>query len=250
MKKKLKKKVKNLPPSPGVYLFKDKEGKILYIGKAFSLSRRVSSYFQEGKPSSPKISRMVSQISDLDFIETPTETEALLLESNLIKEFQPKYNLNLKDGKIYPLLKLTKEDFPSLSIVREKKEKDAYYFGPFTEVWALRRAVKYLRRLFPLRRCHKKLDGERKFRPCLDFHLGLCSAPCAGKIEKEDYQRISHQFLSFFYGKRKRIMNELKEEMKKRVEELNFEEASRLRNRIEILERVRSKPFVGGGEKI
>ncbi|MEA3420577.1 MAG: GIY-YIG nuclease family protein, partial [Acidobacteriota bacterium] len=202
MKKKgLKPRLKNLPDSPGVYFLKDRKKKVIYIGKAVSLKKRLAHYFQKGA-FDPKIKQLTSRIDDFDYLPLTSEPEALFLENRLIKQFQPKYNQISKDDKSYPFLKITKERFPSFTIVRDsgrfhppsipsprgrgRQGRGAFYFGPYTDVIALRRAYRYLRTIFPIRRCPKKINPEKKGKVCLDFHLGRCKGPCAGRIKEEE----------------------------------------------------------------
>ncbi len=238
MKKRvLKQRAKNLPDSPGVYFFKDKKKKVIYIGKAISLKKRLANYFQQG-PFEPKIGRLISQITDFDYLPLSSEPEALFLEDRLIKEFQPKYNQISKDGKSYPFLKITKEEFPSFTIVRDPKKRNAFYFGPYTDVIALRRAYRYLRTIFPIRRCRKKINPEKKGKVCLDFHLGRCAGPCAGKIKEKEYRKLADALVLFLRGSYRETRRQLKKLMKKAAEELNFEEAAKYRDEIKIISRM------------
>ena len=165
-------KARALPSKPGVYLFKDAEGKVIYVGKAVSLKDRVRSYFQkQGRFVSPKVKALVENIQDLEFIVTDSEVEALILESNLIKKESPWYNVRLKDDKAYPYLKVTDEPFPRVTVVR-RQGRDGRYFGPYTNARAVRDTLKFLRKLFPIRTCSLDLSGELNYRPCLLYHIG------------------------------------------------------------------------------
>ena len=238
-----KEKLKNIPDEPGVYIFKNKQGRILYVGKAISLRKRVRSYSYSSPQKSPKVRALIDKIEDIDHIITASETEALILESNLIKEHQPKYNISLRDDKNYPLLKITvKEDFPRLILTRKLDDDGALYFGRYTDAKALRRAVKFLRRVFPLSHC-------RSFpkKPCLDYHLLLCPGPCAGKITKAEYRDRVKELILFLKGKKKKLLKELSEKMDKASRDKKYEEALRLRDQIEALARaVSPKPGSGG----
>lgn len=249
MKKKgLKPRLKNLPDSPGVYFLKDRKKKVIYIGKAVSLKKRLAHYFQKGF-FDPKMGQLIRQIADFDYLPLTSEPEALFLEDRLIKQFQPKYNQISKDDKSYPFLKITKEKFPSFTIVRDTTQtlrskwgglrRRALYFGPYTDVIALRRAYRYLRTIFPIRRCRKKINPEKKGRVCLDFHLGRCKGPCAGKIKEEEYQKLADALVLFLRGRYRETMRQLKELMKESAEKLNFEEAAKYRDEIEIISRMK-----------
>ncbi len=236
-KQSLQTRLKNLPDSPGVYFFKDKEKRVIYIGKSVSLKKRVAGYFQK-EYFDPKIGQLIRQIADFDYIPLSSEPEALLLEARLIRQFQPKYNQLAKDDKSYPFLKITREKFPSFTIVRERKKRDAFHFGPYTDVIGLRRAYRYIRTIFPIRRCRKKIDPQ-KGKVCLDFHLGRCKGPCAGKVKEKEYQRLANSLGLFLKGKYRETIRQLKELMKRAAEELNFEEAAKYRDRIEMIKRMK-----------
>ncbi|MFH0797331.1 MAG: excinuclease ABC subunit UvrC [Candidatus Omnitrophota bacterium] len=247
-KRKLQNQLPNLPSSPGIYLFRDKAGHIIYVGKAVNLRNRVRSYFQENYHPDPKISFLTGEIADIEYFVTGSEAEAFFLESRFIKAYQPRYNVEQRDDKTFPFVRITKEPFPGITIVRGQKEKDAYYFGPFTQVWALRRAVRNLRRIFPLVGCRRKINVNKPGRPCLDYRLKRCLAPCTGKISREDYNRVARAMLAFFQGKNIAVINELRNEMEKSAEELDFEKAALLRDEIEVLQRVQRHPKALGKE--
>jgi len=228
-----KEKLSRVPDEPGVYIFKDKKGEILYIGKALSLRKRVRSYSYSSGKKSVKLKSLMARVTDLDYIVTVSETEALILESNLIKEHQPKYNVTLRDDKNYPLLKITiNEDFPRLILTRKLENDGGLYFGRYTDTKALRRAMKFLQHVFPLCRC-------RVFpkKPCLDYHLGLCPGPCAAKISKEKYTERVRDLILFLKGKKKKLLTELSKKMQNLSRERDYEEALRLRDQIEALVR-------------
>ncbi|MFH2068700.1 MAG: excinuclease ABC subunit UvrC [Candidatus Omnitrophota bacterium] len=248
-KKGLQKKVDELPNLPGVYLFRDKSGRIIYAGKALSLRNRVRSYFQSSRSFDPKTELLVNEIADIEHYPTAGEAEAFFLESRFIKTYQPHYNVDLRDDKTFPLVRITKNDFPRVEIIRGRKGKDAYYFGPFTEAWALRRAVRNLRRIFPVAGCRRRINPKNPVRPCFDYNLKRCLAPCAGKTTHEEYSRTVRALLSFFEGKNRRIISELKTAMEKAAGELNFEEAARIRDEIDVLRRVQKHPKALGRER-
>ena len=232
----LMEKLRLLPGSPGAYLFKDKKGTILYIGKALSLRKRVKSYFQKGA-FSPRIGVLVSKIEDVEWIVTESEAEAFLLESNLIKHHNPKYNIRFRDDKSYPYIKLsTNEDFPRVFLTRNPKRDGSQYFGPYANVKAARKTLRLLHRLFPLRRCKDKF--RNRLSPCLNFYIKECSAPCVGTIDKQDYDSLVRDvslFLQRHYGA---LLSELKQEMFKASQNQEFERAAKMRDAIRAIERM------------
>lgn len=229
----LKEQVKSLPDKPGVYLFKDSQGKIIYVGKAASLKKRVTSYFQSSQSKEAKLKLMVSRIAEVDFNVTANETEALLLENNLIKQYQPFYNSLLKDDKSYPYLALTLDDeFPRLLITRNLKIKGAHYFGPYTRAKALRQTIDVLRRIFPLRTCYHSQPGRKTGSPCLYYAIGKCLAPCAGKVSAEEYQRNVRELVDFLEGKGEKVMKKLENLMRKAAEKQEYERAALYRDRL------------------
>jgi excinuclease ABC subunit C len=233
----IKEKLKNLPRSPGVYLLKDASGKVLYIGKAKDLFKRVSGYFQENRPKTARQTALMEQVKDLDHVDTASEEEALIYEANLIKENKPKYNVELKDDKSYPFLKLTLyEKFPRLIIVRKKTDDGSRYFGPYTAVKQLRAALSVLKGIFPLRTCKNIKD-----RVCLFYHIGQCQGPCEGKINEKEYGEIIKQVILFLEGKKGRLISELTAQMNEFSKNEMFEEAAAARNRIAALSEVPGK---------
>lgn len=215
----------NLPNKPGVYIFKDVEEKILYVGKAKSLKKRVKSYFKD-ELDSPKTRILMNQYHYLEYIVTDTEKEALILESNLIKKHLPRYNIRLKDDKRYPYVKITDEVFPRILVVRRVKDDGSYYYGPFTDVTALRRMLKFIKSLFKIRDC-KNMDG-----PCLNFQIELCEAPCDGGISKEEYGKLIDKANLFFEGKYDEIMAIQKKNMEDAALNHEYEKAAVLRDQI------------------
>ncbi|MBN2395225.1 MAG: excinuclease ABC subunit UvrC [Candidatus Atribacteria bacterium] len=236
-------KLKQLPQKSGVYFFKDKQGVIIYIGKAISLKNRVSSYFSKSHAHSEKISKMIEKIDDLEYITTASEMEALLLESRMVKKNEPYFNTQLKDDKSYPFIRLSKEHpFPSIQVIRKNKglaEKKACYYGPFVDVEVTRRAVKKLRQIFKIRNC-----SDRKFKigkTCLDYQIGLCSAPCAGKISREDYQKKIEECCLILSGRNKLLLKRMKQEMKAASQLMLYEKAAEIRDTVKMIESVISQ---------
>jgi excinuclease ABC subunit C len=222
--------VRALPDQPGVYLFRDAEGALLYVGKALSLRKRVASYFRKAPALSPRISRMMKRVAALEVRRTASEAEALLLEAQLIKEAKPHYNVAFRDDKSFPMLKVTNEPFPRLLVTRRRLSDGAVYFGPYTEAGLMHEAVRFLRRVFPMRTC-KTFPKT----PCLEYHLGQCLAPCARYISAERYGRIAEDLVAFLTGGRDSLLRELTRRMQQAASHQRFEEAARLRNQIQAL---------------
>lgn len=237
--------LKILPDRPGVYLMKDINGKIIYVGKAVSLKNRVRSYFQSSRNLSPKTQSMVKQVDRLEYITVNTEVEALALECNFIKEERPKYNIRLRDDKQYPWVKITwKEDFPQVYITRKVKRDGSRYYGPYTEVTAIRETLRLLRRIFPLRGCRLDLEKEKPERPCLNFHIKRCLAPCHGGITKEAYRDMIGQLSLFLEGRQAELANKLRQEMNEAARAMEYERAAQIRDQIQAIERVLEKQKV------
>ena len=226
----------NLPKKPGVYIMKNAEGEIIYIGKAKNLLNRVRSYFRE-KLDRPKTQILMSHFDSLEYILTNSEKEALILEANLIKKHHPRYNIQLKDDKRYPYVKITNEKFPRLVITRNIT-KNGVYYGPFTDVGSVRRTVKFLKSLFKIRTC-RNMDG-----PCLNSQIDLCYAPCDGNITEKEYSEIINKIDLFFQGKYSVIVKNLKKEMHEAAENEEYEKAAVLRDQIESIEEIMEKQFV------
>jgi len=237
----LTQKIENLPTHPGVYLFKDKKGTILYVGKAGNIKHRVSSYFQKREGMDVKTLTMLEKVADIDTIVTDTEKEALILENNLIKAHRPRYNVKLRDDKNYPCLKLSmKEDFPTLTIVRRIKKDDSIYFGPYPSATSLKETLRLIRRLFPIRTClDTKFSG--RLRPCINYEMDRCAGPCCGKIDRDQYREIVHQVRMFLEGKNRNLVESLRKRMEEESEQLHFEKAARIRDQIEYIEHVIEK---------
>jgi len=237
----LAEKLKRLPDSPGVYMMKNETGDVIYVGKAVSLKNRVRSYFQSSRNHSPKIISLVSQVADLDYILTDSEVEALILECNLIKKHRPRYNVRLVDDKSYPYLKVTlDEKYPRVFITRKVVRDGSRYYGPYTDVGALRETLSLLKRLFPLRSCKQKsVEGQK--RPCLNFHIRRCLAPCAGNVEPDDYRELVKNVCLFLEGRQDDLIRDLTAGMEEAAETLDFEKAAELRDRIKSIEKVVEK---------
>ncbi|MBN1253895.1 MAG: excinuclease ABC subunit UvrC [Deltaproteobacteria bacterium] len=226
-----------LPQSPGVYLFKDSKGGVLYVGKAKDLRKRVRSYFQ-GREQDTKTSLMLSKVGGVDHIATRTEKEALILEDTLIKEHHPRYNIQLRDDKRYPLLRLSVgERFPRLSVVRRTREDGALYYGPFPSATSMRETLRVIHKAFPLRRCSAQQFAHRS-RPCLNFQMMRCLGPCCNEVSEEEYRGIVDQVRLFLEGRSDYLAEELRRGMDQEAEELKFEEAARTRDRLAALERI------------
>lgn len=235
--------IASFPERPGVYIMKDKRGKVIYVGKAVSLKHRVRSYFQSSKNLPIKVASMVPRIEDIEYIVTDSEVEALILECNLIKFHRPKYNILLRDDKQYPYIKITlNEKFPRLLVVRRVKKDGARYFGPYANAGAMREAIDVIRKIFPIRSCKKDLSQvPLKERPCLNFHIKRCLAPCQANIIENDYNDIIRNIIMFLEGKQQTLIDRLREKMEKAAENLDFEWAAVLRNQILALEKVLEK---------
>lgn len=237
--------LKLLPDKPGVYLMKDVNGKIIYVGKAVSLKNRVRSYFQSSRNLSPKTQSMVKQIDRLEYITTNTEVEALVLECNFIKEERPKYNIRLRDDKQYPWVKVTwQESFPQVYITRKVKQDGSKYYGPYTEVVAIRETLRLLRQIFPLRGCRLDLEREKPERPCLNYHIKRCLAPCHGGISKEAYRAMIGQLCLFLEGRQGELLQKLRLEMDQAAAKREYERAAQLRDQVQAIERVLEKQKV------
>lgn len=240
-------KLKLLPDKPGVYIMKDGQGRIIYVGKAVVLKNRVRQYFQSHKNHTPKVRAMVSHIADFEIIMTHSEVEALILECNLIKKHRPRYNISLKDDKSYPYVKVTvQEEFPRVYITRRILKDGARYFGPYTSATAVQESLKLLRRLFPLRSCKRMQE-----RPCLEYHIKRCLAPCAGKAGKKEYEAMIRAVLLFLEGRTGAVEKELQYRMEKAAERYHFESAARLRDQLLAVRKVAEKQNIvtGAGDQ-
>ena len=226
--------IKNLPDKPGVYLMKNSLGELIYVGKAKVLKNRVKSYFQKSKNHSEKVKVMVKNIAEFEYIVTDSEMEALILECNLIKKYNPKYNILLKDDKFYPFIKITvNDDYPRVFVTRRFAKDGSKYFGPYTNGSAVYETLDLIYKIFPLRNCKLviKENGE-KVRPCLNYHIKKCLGPCGGHISKEEYGKMINDIIDILSGKETYITKMLKSDMEKAAEELEFEKAASLRDKI------------------
>ncbi len=247
----LQRKLEGLPDAPGVYLWKDAEGTVLYVGKAKSLRARVRWYFGDDVEANPRLMLLRKHIADLETIVLKSEAQALLLENNLIKEHLPRYNVNLRDDKRYPWLAVTlQEPFARILVTRQAADDGARYFGPYTDVGALRQTLRVIRRIFTVRSCHYALPGEAPERPCLDFHIGKCRAPCVGLESREEYRRMIQDVILFLEGKTLEVRTRLRERMQQAATDLDFELAAELRDglaRLDQIEEPQTVERVGGG---
>lgn len=230
---KMQEKVESLPRESGVYIFENSKGKILYIGKAENLRERVKSYFRDFPYYNGKTESMMKQAVDVEYIVTNDEKEALLLECNLIKKHKPKYNVRLVDDKKFPYIKVTlNEDFPRIFPTRNLKRDGGKFFGPYTDVKAMKKALRAVRYIFPVRSCKPKLPSKSIKRACLDFHIGKCQAPCEGRVSKEEYREMIGAMVNFLQGRISVVEETLRKQMEKASEEMRFEAAGRLRDQL------------------
>jgi excinuclease ABC subunit C len=234
----LKEQLNTLPAKPGVYLMKDEQGTILYVGKAVNLRNRVRSYFHASASQTPKVQRLVRRIADIEFIVTDSELEALILECNLIKRHRPHYNVRFKDDKRYPYIKVSwQQDFPKVFMTRRMEQDGGRYFGPYTAAWAVHETLHTLRRIFPYLTCDRTITGTDR-RACLYWDIGLCMAPCIGASSKEEYRAMMDQLCRFLEGRTEEIMADLRTQMQAAAGGLEFERAAALRDKIQAIERV------------
>jgi len=238
--------LKILPDKPGVYLMKNILGEIIYVGKAKVLKNRVRQYFQNSKNHSEKVKAMVKNISEFEYIVTDSEMEALILECNLIKKHSPKYNISLKDDKFYPFIKITtNEDFPKVYITRNYAKDGNKYFGPYPNAGAVHETINLIRKIFPLRTCKRFIvEGGKHTRPCLNYHIKKCNAPCEGHISKAEYKSMIDEIMDVLSGRDKTLVNNLKKEMQEESLKLEFEKAASLRDKILAIENIAEKQKV------
>ena len=235
--------LKKLPGKPGVYLMHDETDKIIYVGKAISLKNRVRQYFQSSRNKGAKIEQMVTHISRFEYIVTDSELEALVLECNLIKEHRPKYNTMLMDDKAYPFIKVTvQEPFPRVMLARRVQKDKAKYFGPYTSAGAVKDTIELIRKLYFIRSCNRRLPKDiGKERPCLNYHIHQCKAPCQGYISKEEYHKAVEEVLHFLNGNYGPILEKLKAQMEEASEALEFERAIEYRELINSVQKIAQK---------
>jgi excinuclease ABC subunit C len=242
----LKEKMASAPHFPGVYIMKDAQGKIIYVGKANDLKSRVSSYFT-GKDTRPMAPFLMARVHDIDFIITSTEKEALILENNLIKRYRPRYNVTLRDDKTYYHLSLNPEEkYPRLQLVRKRLNDAALYFGPYPSGLAAKETLRFVQQVFPLRSCRNR-DFKLRPRPCLEYQIGRCLAPCKGLVDERSYRKLVESVVSFLQGRRRELISDLKKQMNEASQDLNYEEAACLRDRITFLEHALEKQNVDWG---
>jgi len=238
-------KIKNIPTKPGVYRFKNNLGEIIYIGKAKSLRTRVRSYFQKNKYQTPKNQSMMKRITDLDWIVVSNEVEALLTEANLVKKHKPHYNINLKDDKSFPYIRITKEPYPRIFITRDIVKDGSRYFGPYTDVYLLRRSLKAVHRIFPVRSCDYYLDQQvirtGKVALCLDYHIKKCEGPCQNLVSKKVYSEMIKRVVKFLNGKTKETENYLNTQMNIAADEMRYEDAAMYRDQLAAVKSFKEK---------
>jgi excinuclease ABC subunit C len=246
----LEEKLQSLPDRPGVYLYKDAKAQVVYVGKAASLRSRVRSYFQESRPHDAKTDALVRQVADLEFIVTDNELEALMLEANLVRKHRPRYNIILRDDKHYPFLKLTTdEEYPRLVVARRVQRDGAAYYGPFYPATAMRETLRLTRQLFPLRTCSIKIDGRLE-RPCVQYYIHRCNAPCTGWETAEGYGKTVRDVARFLEGKDDDLAQTLTAEMESAAGELKFERAALLRDQVQSLNKVRERQKIISTEEL
>lgn len=247
-KEELTEKVRMLPDNPGVYIMRNAQDTIIYVGKAVNLKNRVRTYFQSSRNQSPKVAAMVSHIATFEYIVTASEIEALILECNLIKKHHPKYNISLRDDKTYPYIRVNpREPFPRVLSTRSVKDDGARYFGPYANAGAMHETLRLLKKLFPLRTC-KNLEQNR---PCLQYHIKRCLAPCAGKVTQEAYAEMIQSVILLLEGRNDDVVKKLRRDMTAAAENLEFEKAARLRDQLAAVEKVTEKQNVvtGAGDQ-
>ncbi|MEG2985580.1 MAG: excinuclease ABC subunit UvrC [Peptostreptococcaceae bacterium] len=242
--------LKKLPAEPGVYLMKDENDKVIYVGKAISLKNRVRQYFQSSKNHTSKVKSMVKNIYKFEYIITDSELEALILECSLIKQYRPKYNVLLRDDKTYPYIKVTvNEEYPRILKVRQVIKDKAKYFGPYTNITAVNDTLEIIRNTYPIRTCNIDIEKAIKnnMRPCLNKHIKKCVGPCTGDVSKEDYNKMIEEIILFLSGKEEKLVELLKEKMNDCAMQFNFEEAAIYRDKIRSLEEMIQKQKIDSG---
>src|SRR5689334_3191336 len=233
MASRLENQLKTLPARPGVYLFRDAKGDVLYVGKAKSLRPRVRSYFQQAGDTRTAIRQLPERVDDVEVIVTQNEVEALHLEQNLVKRHRPPFNVRLRDDKSFPYIAVTVEDeYPRVMFTRERHRKGVQYFGPYSSAKKVRETLDVLNRVFPYRPCEGPKPGRRSGIPCLDYHIGRCAAPCVGYISREDYRTVIDSVIEFLSGRVRPLERQLERSMRTAAENRNYEDAARYRNRL------------------
>lgn len=243
--------IKNLPTNPGVYLMHDKNGRIIYVGKAKNLKNRVTQYFRSSSSHTPKVKAMVSHISYFEYIITDSELEALVLECNLIKKHRPKYNILLKDDKHYPFLKVSmQEDYPRISVARKVQNDGARYFGPYMGINTINNTLEIIGKIFNPPTCRKKFpDDIGKGRPCLNYHIKNCFAPCTGNVSREEYRSVFEQICKFLDGSHEELKTALEKEMQEASKNLEFEKAAMLRDKLKSIQKLDEKQKIFNADK-
>ena len=227
-----------VPTKPGCYLMKDDGGKVIYVGKAINLRNRVRSYFHNSAQHHPRTQKLVAKIADIEWIVVDSELEALILEMNLIKKYRPHYNVRLKDDKRYPYIKVHWEDpFPKVTVTRRMLQDGSRYFGPYTSVWAVHQTLDVLRRIFPYLTCDRVITGRDK-RACLYYDIKLCTAPCIGVIDQDNYRQMIDDLCQFLMGRTEPIVSRLHIQMEKAAEDLKYEQAATIRDQLQAIEKV------------
>ncbi|RME50280.1 MAG: excinuclease ABC subunit UvrC, partial [Caldilineae bacterium] len=240
----LQDKLKTIPAKPGVYLYRNRAGKVIYIGKAVNLRQRVRSYFHQSADHSPKTRHLVRDIADIEFIVAGSELEALLLENTLIKKHQPRYNVRLKDDKRYPYIKVHWQDpFPKVTTTRRILDDGARYFGPYTAAWAAYQTLDLVRKIFPYLTCNRTITGHDE-RACLYYHIGRCAAPCIGAVSQAEYRAIIERLCDFLAGNVTPVTDRLRREMEAAAEQLDFERAATLRDQLKAIDQIAQKQKV------
>ena len=241
----IREKLKTLPKTPGVYLMKNADGRVIYVGKAVALKNRVSSYFQNTRKDL-KTAAMVAEVVDFDYILTETEIEALILECNMIKRYAPYYNILLRDDKHYPYIRIDfNETFPGVCVTRRVKNDGAKYYGPYIAAHVITDLLDTVTKMFPIRMCRKELTADKKTRPCLNYELGRCLAPCAGKVSEYEYKRMIGEVADFLSGRYKGLEKQMEKDMASASENMEYEKAAVLRDRLKDLRRVFEKQKAG-----
>jgi len=241
---KLQRIIDNIPRKPGCYLMKNKDGKIIYVGKAIDLNSRVRSYFHKSAHHTKKIERLVKEITNIEWIVVGSELEALLLEMNLIKKHRPFYNVRLKDDKRFPYIKVHwAKPFPKVTVTRRMVNDGGKYFGPYFSVWAVHKTLDVVRRIFPYLTCDREITGE-DIRACLYYDIKLCSAPCIGKMSKDEYRSMIKDLMQFLNGRTEEITSRLQINMNAASDKLQFEKAAAIRDQLEAIEKVVKKQRV------
>lgn len=248
IKRSIKEKVNRTPQNPGVYLLKNKNQKIVYVGKAKSLRNRLRSHFNPGTKEEPRHKLMMNQVKDFEILTTDNEIEALILEANLIKEHYPKYNVNLRDDKSFPYIRVTNEYYPRIFITRKIVRDGSKYFGPYTEVGSVRQLMRAVRKIFPVRTCNRRITDEivnkKKHKLCLNYHINRCLGPCEGLISQEDYLWMVDQIIDFIRGKNRRLLSDLKLKMNRAAENQRYENAAEIRDKIRAISKFQAKQKV------